>query len=148
MGELPFVDEHATRIAAPRDVVWPALQRYVERWLRAAEDHPLTRVLGTEPRAGFAIAERVAPERLALAGRHRFARYRLVFELADAPGGATELRALTFAAFPGARGRVYRLLVIGTRGHVLATRHLLRGARRASLRAAERAGGPDATRSA
>jgi hypothetical protein len=36
------------------------------------------------------------------------------------------VRAETRAAFPGLQGRAYRALVIGTRGHVLAVRRLLR----------------------
>jgi hypothetical protein len=43
------------------------------------------------------------------------------------------LTATTRAAFPGARGRAYRALVIGTRAHVLATRHMLHAVRRLSL---------------
>jgi hypothetical protein len=88
------------------------------------------RVLGTEPRAGFEIAERTPDVRLSLVGRHRFSRYLLAFELADAPGGSTQLRAQTYAAFPGVRGRVYRALVIGSRGHAIATNGMLRSVRR------------------
>jgi hypothetical protein len=124
--ELPYIDEHAIAIAAPRERVWTVLERYVASSLRTVERSPLARVLGTEPRAGFAVAERLPAERLSLAGRHRFSRYALVFELADAADGATRLRALSYATFPGVHGGVYRLLVIGTRFHVLATRHLLR----------------------
>jgi hypothetical protein len=43
------------------------------------------------------------------------------------------LTATTRAAFPGARGQAYRALVIGTRAHVLATRHMLHAVRRLSL---------------
>ena len=60
-------------------------------------------------------------ERLTLTGRHHFSRYLLVFDLGDAPDGATRLRATSYAAFPGPHGRVYRTLVIGTRLHVVAT---------------------------
>lgn len=132
--ELPYIDEHAIRVAEPRDRVWTALNRYVESSLAGAERSPLTKILGTEPRGGFEIAEAVPVERLALVGRHRFSRYRLVFELADADGG-TQLRAQTYAVFPGIHGRAYRALVIGTRLHVVATNHLLRSVRRLSEQA-------------
>lgn len=77
--------------------------------------------------------EEVPPRRLALVGRHRFSRYSLVFEL-DPRGRHTVLRALTYARFPGPHGAVYRLLVIGTRLHVVATRRLLGSIRRACLK--------------
>ena len=53
--ELPYVDEHAARIPAPREVVWSALERYVDTLLRSTERNRLMSVLGTEPRAGFEI---------------------------------------------------------------------------------------------
>jgi hypothetical protein len=133
--DLPYVDEHAITIDAPRDVVWTALQRHVTTSLRLVERGLLVRILRTEPRAGFEVAESVPGERLSLVGRHRFSRYRLDFELADADG-ATRLNALTYAVFPGVRGRIYRTLVIGTRGHVLATNHVLRSIRQRSTETA------------
>ncbi|MDQ6710077.1 MAG: hypothetical protein M3Z11_05920 [Candidatus Dormibacteraeota bacterium] len=68
--------------------------------------------------------------RLALRGAHRFSTYALVFEL-DANGAtACTLRAQSWAAFPGLAGRAYRALVIGTGGHRLVVRRLLRRAAR------------------
>jgi hypothetical protein len=131
--QLPYVDEHAIRIAAPRDVVWDALQRYVERTLTGTNGSALTSLLGTQPPAGFGVERSEPPDRLSVTGRHRFARYELAFELADARGGATQLRAQTYAAFPGPHGRVYRALVIGTRAHVVATTRVLRAVRRLSV---------------
>ena len=66
-----------------------------------------------------------APRRLALRGRHPFATYRLVYEL-DPEADGVRLRALTFADFPGLRGRVYRALVIGSGGHRIVVRRMLR----------------------
>jgi hypothetical protein len=140
-ADLPYVDEHAVRIPVPRDLVWTALQRYVSSSLSGAEGSPLTRILGTEPRAGFEVFDSVPAERLTLVGRHRFARYRLSFELTDATHGATQLRAQSYAAFPGLHGRAYRALVIGMRLHVVATNRLLRSIRRLSIEIAE-AGAP------
>ena len=64
-----------------------------------------------------------------LEGEHRFSRYALIFHLDPLPGGRSRVRAETRAAFPGLRGRAYRALVIGTRGHVLAVKRLLRAVR-------------------
>lgn len=125
----PHVDTHAILVDAPPEDVWSALERYVETI--GATGLPLVaRILGTEPASGFAVEQREAPRLLALAGRHRFSRYRLVFELEAARGGGTELRAVTYAEFPGLHGAVYRALVIGTRLHVLATRGMLHAVRR------------------
>ena len=73
-AELPFVDEHGGVIGAPRPRVWATLERQVASSLRRFDGHLLTRVLGTAPPAGFAVAERAEPDRLVLAGRHRLAR--------------------------------------------------------------------------
>ena len=127
MERLPYIDEHAVRIPASRNRVWEALESYVRAFLRANERGLLTTILGTDPAGGFAVAESVSGRRLALRGRHRFARYELAFELSDADDGfATQLRAQTHAEFPGLRGRLYRALVIDSRGHVVATKCLLR----------------------
>lgn len=146
---LPFIDEHTLRIAAPRDVVWQALEKQVAASLRAAEKSLFARLLGTVPRAGFEVADRQPADRLTLTGRHRFARYQLGFELVERDDGATDLRAGTHAEFPGLRGRLYRALVIGTGAHVVATRQILRsvGRRAARLAAASLPGsGPQAAR--
>lgn len=122
---LPLLDEHSATLKASQSAVWQAVRQYACGL--AHSDHVVLRwVLGTEPRSGFELAEEVEGERLALAGRHRFARYRLVFRLDGEPGKETRLSVLSFAAFPGARGRLYRGLLTGTRGHVLAVRHMLR----------------------
>ena len=81
-------------------------------------------LLGPRQPAGFGVAVLGAGERVELVGRHRFSRYRLVFSLPDA-AGPTTLSATTYAAFPGPHGAAYRLLVIRTRLHVVATRRML-----------------------
>ncbi len=129
-ADLPFVDEHTITSTASPDEVWVALRSYVDALLRSAERNPLGRVLGTEPRSGFEVVRAVEPERLDLAGRHRFSRYRLSFTLDAVPEGRTLLHARTYATFPGVRGRAYRALVIGTGAHALVTRRMLRQVRR------------------
>jgi hypothetical protein len=124
--ELPFIDEHALDVRAARDEVWSRLERFAQRSLLSGGG-PFHRLLGTQPRPGFEVASSLPGERLELAGRHRFSRYALEFSLrdGDAPG-VTRLAARSFAEFPGLHGRAYRVLVIGTRLHVLATRGMLR----------------------
>lgn len=97
----------------------------------ASADHGVIgRILGTRPRSGFELTEEVEPERLVLAGHHRFARYGIVVRLEEQPGAATRVTIRSLAAFPGARGRAYRTLLLATGGHVLAVRHMLRSIRR------------------
>ncbi|MGH3724993.1 MAG: hypothetical protein ACRDUS_12830 [Mycobacterium sp.] len=133
MEHPSYIDEHAIRISAPRDRVWENLQHYVEAFLRSADRSPIGLLLGTRPRAGFAVDGMEPERRLSLAGQHRFSRYELVFELGETSDGGTQLRAQTYADFPGLRGRIYRALVIGSRGHVLATNHILRSVKRRTV---------------
>lgn len=128
--ELPYLDEHAISIAASRERVWAALERYAGASLRIPEGNPLARILGTEPSAGFEVVQRVPLKLLSLGGRHRYSAYLLTFELTAAADGSTHLVARSHAAFPGARGRAYRALVIGTGGHRAAVAHMLRSVRR------------------
>ena len=127
-----FVDEHRTTVAAPPDRVWASLRRYADR-LAAGHASLLTRVLGTDPPGGFAVVEEVPGSRLVLAGRHRFSRYRLVFEVRPEGADVTVLAAQTRADFPGPAGAAYRLLVISSRAHALAVRRMLRAVREAAV---------------
>lgn len=129
---LPYVDEHSVRIDSPPEIVWTALDRYVTTTLVQQRRSLLKRALRTDPAAGFEVSERVPGERLNLAGRHRFSRYRLEFVLTDTGDDTTQLEAVTYAVFPGLRGSVYRSLVIGSRAHAVAANHLLRTVRRRS----------------
>jgi hypothetical protein len=105
--DLPFVDAHTSVVAAAPDAVWQAIGETV--------DHPW-----------FHVVTAVPGKELALAGSHRFSAYALIFRLEEVEAGRTRVRAETRAEFPGPGGRLYRLLVIGTRGHALAIRHMLR----------------------
>ena len=64
-------------------------------------------------------------------GEHRFSRYALIFRIdrdARRPGAARAPRR--GPSSPAAAGAAYRALVIGTRGHVVATRSILRSVRK------------------
>ena len=128
---LPNVDTHTVEVAAPRTVAWQALQGFAERSLLGSGG-VLHRVLGTDPSAGFEVATSEPQDRLELAGRHRFSRYMLAFQLSDGAAGTTRIAAETYAEFPGIHGRAYRALVIGTGLHVVATRQMLRAIQRSA----------------
>jgi hypothetical protein len=136
MADLPLIDEHRVRVAAPRTAVWEALGASLRGQARAGGG--AARLLGCRPsRAegdpmhagstipGFAVAEAVPGERLVLAGRHHFSAYRLVFSLVG-DDGAVALVARSEGRFPGLHGRAYRALVIGSGGHRVVMRRWLR----------------------
>jgi hypothetical protein len=147
-GSLPHVDEHSAQVLAGTGETWSALLRVVEGSVSAPGAVGFARVLGCADTAaagprplaagsaitGFHVDAAEEPRELALAGRHRFSEYALVFRLDDLGAAGTRLRAETRAAFPGLRGRLYRALVIGTRGHVVVTRRLLDATKRRAER--------------
>ena len=145
---LPFVDEHHIEIAAPPDAVWDALVVQLRGLAHGRSRRRMARRLGckqTETRGevgaigstipGFLVTRSIRPAVLALMGQHRFSRYALIFRIAEKPSGLVLLSAQTRAEFPGAKGRTYRGLVIGTRGHVLVTTSMLRSVRKRAERA-------------
>ena len=67
---------------------------------------------------------------LALAGRHRYSQYAVVFRIDLLPGQRSQIRIETRAEFLGRRGRLYRAGVIGTRGHVIFVNRMLRAIKR------------------
>jgi len=139
--QLPFLDEHREQVDVPADVAWTALVGVLRRRMGGAGT--LARVLGCDPvdgtpgfsgrvgetLPGFRVVDAEPGRRLALRGKHRFARYALTF-LID----GNQLRARSEAAFPGIHGRLYRALLMGTGGHQLVTRGLLRHVARAAGR--------------
>jgi hypothetical protein len=136
---LPYLDEHATTVAAGVDDVWLALVETLDRTFSRPHVTGFTRAVGcADPTAsgprplaegstipGFRVAAAVPGSELVLQGRHHFSTYALIFRLEQVDAGRSLLRAESRAAFPGLAGGVYRLLVVGTRGHVFATRRLL-----------------------
>ena len=144
---LPFVDEHYIDIAAAADTVWEALVEQLEGAADGRSGARMARGLGctqTEVRGeigeigstvpGFLVTRSIRPAVLAMMGQHRFSRYALIFRILEKPSGLILLSAQTRADFPGAKGRAYRTLVIGTRGHVLVTRSILKSVRRRAER--------------
>jgi hypothetical protein len=124
---LPYVDEHSVDVEAPTERTWRALETYVEGVLASGRSSAFTRLLGSSPRSGFAVAGRVPESRIELVGRHRFSQYRLVFSvLPGVSPGSSRLVATTYAAFPGPYGAAYRLMVISSGLHVAATTRMLR----------------------
>lgn len=133
MDHLPFVDEHVQWVAQRPEAIWSALVAVLRRDMGASA--AIARALGCDPAdatatfegrpgesvPGFRVVEAEPGQRLVLRGRHHFADYALAF-LIDGEA----LRARTHAAFPGVRGRIHRAAVIGSGGHRLATRRMLR----------------------
>ena len=134
-NELPYLDEHSVVVSAAPARVWAALQE-IAGSLGVPESWPgavLAAALGTRPARGFAVSACVPQSALVLAGRHRFSRYQLSFDLAGTPDGRTRLRATSYAVFPAVQGAVYRLVVVRSGAHVVAVRRILRAiARRAT----------------
>ena len=148
--QLPYLDEHATEIAAGVEDVWPALTEIVDRAFSGGGSATYARIVGctdhraTGPRPlaagstipGFRVVAAVPERELVLEGRHHFSSYGLIFRLEEISSGRSRLTAESRASFPGLHGAVYRFLVVGTRGHVVAVRRLLARVRRRAERAA------------
>jgi hypothetical protein len=139
---LPFIDEYHVFVAASADTVWRHLCTAIGRPDTAGR--VVAQLLAAEPRRasgevstqgatlpGFSVQDAVPGNRLVLAGHHRFSEYTLNLTLAEWARG-TRLSASTYARFPGIRGRLYRAMVLGTRGHRVLLMRLLRGVRRAA----------------
>jgi hypothetical protein len=144
--DLPFVDEHAIGIEATEMQTWDALLETLPKVFDTGLVRPASAALGVEHRdrhgdvgeigstlPGFVVSRAVPPAVLALLGQHRYSRYALIFRIQKTSSGVM-LRAETRAEFPGAKGRAYRGMVIGTRGHVLVARRILNAVRRRAER--------------
>ena len=145
LEKLPPIDEHEIEVDAPAEATWAALfptlekafggkfaQGYCER-VHASETEAhgdLHHPGGTLP--GFTVTRAIAPVMLALAGRHHFAQYAVVFRIDLLPGQRSRVRLETRAEFVGAKGRMYRVGVLGTRVHVIGVRRMLRAIKRSA----------------
>jgi hypothetical protein len=149
LDQLPPVDEHGVVVAAEPGATWDAVLRTLRSRFAAPASRAAARLLGCDPSSvsgwdrpevgstvpGFRVVTAEPPGLLVVAGRHRFSRYGIVFRLEPADGG-TRVRAETRAAFPGPHGALYRLAVVGSGGHVLAVRRILRAVARTAARTA------------
>lgn len=149
LEKLPPIDEHEIEVDAPAEATFAALfptlesalgtkfaQNYCERVdAMETEAHgDLHHPGGTLP--GFTVTRAIAPVMLALAGKHRFAQYAVVFRIDLLPGQRSRVRLETRAEFHGRKGGLYRIGVLGTRGHVLVVRRMLRSVKRRAERSA------------
>lgn len=142
--ELPFIDRLAVDVGADPEATWDALVQVLTRSLESRGSRVGSRLLGssvreaTGPRPmetgatlpGFRVAAVEPPRVLVLDGSHRFARHEMAFDVSGSGAGVTELAVVTRAEFPGPIGTIYRAFVIGSGGHVLVTRRLLKAVKR------------------
>ena len=75
---------------------------------------------------GFRVMRCVAPTEWTLEGEHLFSHYSLTFRITPLDSDHCRVNAESCAVFPGLRGAAYRALVIGTGGHVIGVRGILR----------------------
>ncbi|MDX6615039.1 MAG: hypothetical protein QOD60_130 [Solirubrobacterales bacterium] len=147
IDRLPPIDEHAVEIAADPTRVWEALVAILPRVFdnrRSRIGAPVLGAAHTEAKGepsmtgstlpGFVVSRSVRPAVLALLGQHRYSRYALVFTIDDLGAGRSRLHAETRAEFPGRKGRVYRRLVIGSRGHVAVVKRIIEAVRKRAER--------------
>jgi hypothetical protein len=125
MDPLPYVDEHVQPLGVGVEPAFAAVAAVARRLAERPLLRLFVRAWDTRPESGFAVAESVPPERVVLRGSHRFSTYELAFLVEPGPRGSI-VRARTSAVFPRLPGRLYRSLVIGSGGHVLAVRGMLR----------------------
>lgn len=138
-SQLPYVDEYEIEIAAGVDDVWQALTDIVDRSMSTALMTRYTRIIGCADRAasgprplaqastipGFRVTVANPGSELVLVGRHYFSTYALIFRLEKIDVVRSRLNAESRASFPGFAGKIYKLLIIGTHGHIAAIRRLL-----------------------
>lgn len=151
--DLPRIDEHSVTVEATAVDCWSAAVDVVPRAFSARATGVVARALGCADTAvagprpiaagsafpGFRVARAECPRELMFEGHHRFSRYDLIFRFDVLGPARSRVRAETRAVFPGRRGRIYRALVLGTRGHVLVVRRLLAGVKyRAERREGDR----------
>ena len=135
---------HATDVDAAPAAVWdtqiaacpgPRASGLLRAWAVAVGAEPAaanglaSHVIGAE-RPGLVVREVVPPATWAAAGRHRFARYQVVFRIEPTVSGASRLSAETYASFPGRGGSAWRRIVMDFGLHALAMRAVLAWLRR------------------
>ena len=143
LEDLPPIDEHAIEVDAPAEVTWEALFPTIEHSFNGRRARRYAERVGANVTSaggdlhhpggmlpGFTVIRAIEPVMLALAGRHRFAQYAVVFRIDLLPGQRSQVRLESRADFLGRKGRLYRAGVIGTRGHVIVVNRMLRAIKR------------------
>ena len=139
IAALPYVDEHTKIIAASVDDVWRVLLEILEETFNRPTAARYARIVRCDDRAvagprplaagssmpGFRVVVAVPSSELVLVGHHRFSSYALSFRLQPIGSDQSRVQVETRAAFPRWSGRIYRLMIIGTGGHVVVVRRLL-----------------------
>lgn len=139
-GPRRYRDVRSTTLTASPEIVWRAVLDQVEvlglpSWyvrLIGCRDRQAS---GPRPLAagsvvlGFKVTTADPPAEIVLDGVHRFSVYTLTFRVVPTDAG-TRLEAHSDATFPGVLGAIYRLLVIDSRFHKLATRSIVARIRR------------------
>lgn len=139
-GPRRYRDVRTATLTASPEIVWRAVLDQVEvlglpSWyvrLIGCRDRQAS---GPRPLAagsvvpGFKVTTADPPAEIVLDGVHRFSVYTLTFRVVPTDAG-TRLEAHSDATFPGVLGAIYRLLVIDSRFHKLATRSIVTRIRR------------------
>ena len=136
---LPRIDEHEISVDVPAEEAWLAVLDVFERLTARPIWRAFARVVRCNPdRAsgdpvivgatvpGFRVTHSLPPNEWALEGRHLFSRYALTFRITPVDDKHCRVRAESSAEFPGHHGTAYRAVVIGTGGHVIGVRGILR----------------------
>lgn len=139
-GPRRYRDVRTATLTASPEIVWRAVLDQVEvlglpswyvRLIGCRDRH----ASGPRPLAagsvvpGFKVRTADPPAEIVLDGVHRFSVYTLTFRVVPTDAG-TRLEAHSDATFPGVLGAIYRLLVIDSRFHKLATRSIVTRIRR------------------
>jgi hypothetical protein len=139
-GPRRYRDVRTAMLTASPEIVWRAVLDQVEvlglpSWYVRLIGCRDRQAAGPRPLAagsvvpGFKVTTADPPTEIVLDGVHRFSVYTLTFRAVPTDAG-TRLEAHSDATFPGVLGAIYRLLVIDSRFHKLATRSIVRRIRR------------------
>jgi len=138
-GILPLIDVHTIEMNVSPDRAWQSVMGLVRDFEKNASQRVLASALGCTDRQtsgipgtlgstvpGFRVVAADPRHLLRLAGAHRFSRYELTFRVEPVGPGKSQVHVESRALFPGPHGTVYGALVIGSRGHVMAVKRMLR----------------------
>jgi hypothetical protein len=136
---LPYIDEHEISVNVPASVAWtaavaafgrlttrPALRIFAKA-IQCRPDHAIgAAVTVGEALPGFLVTRCEVPREWSLEGEHLFSRYAVTFRIASVDSEHCRVAAQSSAEFPGLHGKIYRTIVIGSGGHAIGVRRILR----------------------